>query len=87
MAESARSQLGDIDERYAGPALSPQRGTLERAAADLAPAEADVRLGVPAGRTDLTLWLASEAAWAGSIVAAEPASLYSPSRLARAGPG
>ena len=85
MVESARSQLGDIDERYAGTALAPERAALQRAAADLASAEADARHGLPAARTDLTLWLASEPAWAGPVVAAEAASLYSPHTLALAG--
>jgi hypothetical protein len=85
MVESARSQLGDIDERYAGSALAAERAALQRAAADLAPAEADARHGVAAAKTDLTLWLAGEAAWARPVVAAEPASLYSPRMLALAG--
>ena len=84
MVESARSQLGDIDERYAGDALAVERGALQRAAADLAPAEADARHGLAAAKTDLTFWLAGEPAWARPVVAAETASLYNPHELALA---
>ncbi|MEJ0065203.1 MAG: hypothetical protein WDM85_06940 [Caulobacteraceae bacterium] len=85
MVEAARSQLGDIDERYAGPALAPQRAALERAGADLAVAEADARRLAPGARADLTIWLADEPAWSRSVLAAEPASLYDPRRLSLAG--
>jgi hypothetical protein len=84
MVEAARSQLGDIDERYAGPALEPQRAALERAGADLAAAEANARRVTPSAKADITIWLADEPAWARSVLAAEPASLYSPAQLSRA---
>ena len=84
MVESARSQLGDIHERYAGADLAAERDALQRAAADLASAEADARQGVPAAKTDLTLWLADEPAWAKPVIAAERASLYSSPELALA---
>jgi hypothetical protein len=86
MVESARTQLGDVDERYASPALAPQRAALERAAADLAAPESDARRGAAAGATAaLTAWLAGEPGWAPGVVAAGPASLYDPAQLARAG--
>ncbi|MGH6955714.1 MAG: hypothetical protein ACREEW_03505, partial [Caulobacteraceae bacterium] len=82
--ESARSQLGDIDERYAGAGLARQRATLERASLDLAGAEADTRRDVRAARADLVIWLADEPAWAAPVAAAAPASLYDPAKLASA---
>jgi len=85
MVESARSQLGDIDERYAAPALAPQRAALERAAADLAAAESDARRGAPSAAASLTAWLAGEPSWSRIVVSAESASLYDPAVLARAG--
>jgi hypothetical protein len=84
MIEAARSQLGDIDERYAGDDLAAVRRTLAIAAADLAAAEADARKTPPGARQALTLWLAREPAWAPAVLAAEPRSLYAPPRLATA---
>jgi hypothetical protein len=82
MVEAARSQLGDIDERYAG-LVGPHR-VLAQAALDLAAAETAARHDPPAARADLTLWLAAEPAWTPQILAAEPRSLYNPVRLAEA---
>jgi hypothetical protein len=84
MVEAARSQLGDIDERYPGPSLAPQRRDLELAAEDLAAAEAAARRDLPAARADLAVWLQAEPGWARDVIAAEPASLYDPTRLAEA---
>jgi hypothetical protein len=84
MLEAARSQLGDIDERYAGPALAPVRRSLELAASDLAGAAADARRNAVAPRTDLVIWLADEPHWSAQVTAAEPASLYNPARVAAA---
>jgi hypothetical protein len=85
MVESARSQLGDIHERYAVPSLGRQSAALERAAADLAAAESDARRGAASAPAALTGWLAGESRWSSSVVAAEPASLYNPTTLALAG--
>ena len=82
MVESARSQLGDIDERMAGGDLAPQRAALERAAADLAAPESDARRGSPSAAPALTAWLADEPHWAAGVVAAAPQSLYQPAKLA-----
>jgi hypothetical protein len=82
MIESARSQLGDIDERYAGPDLAAERGLLERAARDLGAAEAEAQRGAgsQAGE-DLTLWLAAAPRWEAPVRAAAGGSLYDPRRL------
>jgi hypothetical protein len=84
MIEAARSQLGDIDERYPGDALAPVRSRLALASGDLAAAEASARADPDAARTDLVIWLQAEPGWSGGVTAAEPASLYNPARLAAA---
>ena len=84
MVEAARSQLGDIHERYAGPALAGQRAALERAGADLAAAESDARRDAPSAKADIIIWITGEPAWARAVLAAEPASLYSPPQLSSA---
>jgi hypothetical protein len=85
MAEAARSQLGDVNERYAGPDLAPQRRDLAVAAVDLAAAEAAVRRDPTAGAAALTLWLARSRAWAPQVIEAQGRSLYDPRHLAAAG--
>ena len=84
MVASARSQLGDVDERYPGPDLAQARAALRAASDPLAPAEVDARAGRWGAAEDLTLWLAAEPGWAGAVIAAEPRSLYDPARLAEA---
>jgi hypothetical protein len=82
MLEAARSQLGDVNERFQGAGEAAQ--TLQRQAADLAAAEADARGGRAGARAALVAWLAAEPGWARGIVAASPASLYNAQRLAQA---
>jgi hypothetical protein len=84
MVEAARSRLGDIDEREADPSLASLRRTLALASLDLAAAEAAARRDLAAARRDLVLWLAREPQWAPAVIAAGPASLYNPARLAAA---
>ena len=82
MIEAARSQLGDIDERYAGAALAPVRRTLALASAELDAAQADARRDPAAARAALIIWLAREPGWSPAVLAAEPQSLYAQARLA-----
>ncbi len=82
MIEAARSQLGDIDERYRGDALAPQRRALALASADLDAAEADARRDPATARAALIIWLAKAPEWSNAVAAAEPQSLYAPARLA-----
>jgi len=84
MTEAARSQLGDIDERYAGPDLAVQRQALALAAIDLAAAEDAIRRDPKAGGAALSLWLARSQAWAPALIAAQSRSLYDLGVLARA---
>jgi hypothetical protein len=84
MVASARSQLGDIDERYADAGLADPRQALERAAADLAAAQADARRGAASARSDLIIWLAAEPTWSRGVITDESDSLYEPRQLAEA---
>lgn len=85
MIEAARSRLGDIDERYAGPALAEQRRTLALASTQLAAIQADATRDPAAASVPLTIWLVHESGWSPSVLAAEPQSLFAPARLAAAG--
>jgi hypothetical protein len=82
MIEAARSQLGDIDERYHAPTLAPQRRALALASTELDAAQADARQRPAAARAALVIWLAKAPGWTKGVVAAEPQSLYAPARLA-----
>ena len=82
MIEAARSQLGDIAERYPGEALAPQRRALALASAELDAAQADATRNTATARAALVIWLAREPAWSATVLAAEPQSLYAPARLA-----
>jgi hypothetical protein len=86
MIEAARSQLGDIDERYDTPALAPQRRALALVSAELDAAQSHVlgpdgRRNPAAARAALVIWLAKAPAWSNAVLAAEPQSLYAPVRL------
>jgi hypothetical protein len=82
MIEAARSQLGDIDERYRGEALTPVRQALALASSELDAAEADAVPRPDAARAALVIWLAKAPGWSGAVIAAEPQSLYAAPRLA-----
>ena len=82
MIEAARSQLGDIDERYAGAPLTPVRRTLALASAELDAAQSDALRDPAAARAGLVIWLAHAPAWSGAVITAEPQSLYAAARLA-----
>jgi hypothetical protein len=85
MLASARSQLGDIDERYAGPELAPQRAALAQSSLDLAAAQAAARRGDLKGAdADITLWFTHEPALTAMLAKAEPRSLYNRATLAEA---
>jgi hypothetical protein len=82
MIEAARSQLGDIDERYRGEALAPERRALSLASTELDAAQVDVTSRPDQARAALVIWLARAPAWSSAVLAAEPQSLYAPPRLA-----
>jgi len=84
MIEAARSQLGAMSERYAGPDLAAARQGLAVADLDLAAALAAVRTHEPRVSDRLTAWLARSAAWAARLRSQEDRSLYNPIVLAQA---
>ncbi len=81
MVEGARWQLGQIDERYALPALGREQAAIRSAALDLSAALAVAGRGDRAFRDQLVAWLARSPAWVGAIERAEPTSLYAPAVL------
>jgi len=85
MLAGARQQLGLVNERYDTPAAAPSRAALATASADLAAGIAAVRAGDANANVRLTVWLAQEPAWAKTVFAQEPGSLFDPHRLAAAG--
>jgi hypothetical protein len=86
MIEAARSQLGAINERYAGPGLEPQRHALSGADSELALALAATRVNAKAVADDLAAWLERSNVWGAQLAAKERLSLYNPARLARLRP-
>ena len=83
MVESARSQLGDIAERYDAPDLARARQALVIADLDLAAAKSAIerREGHAADR--LAAWLANSAIWSRALEADEPRSLFNEAALGR----
>ena len=82
MVQSARSQLGDIAERYAGADLTATRRRLGQADLDLAAALESVRRPGPTnGRERLATFLARSDGWASAIRRDETRSLYDPGVL------
>lgn len=86
MAESARSVLGAIAERYAP--LAPDERALRLASLDLTAAIAQLRRADPAAGAALAAWLAHSQGWAELLRADEARSYYDRGALAAAtGPG
>lgn len=83
MLLAARSQLGLVNERYAGAALAGDRALLRQADAALAAALATLRRGA-AAEAQLASWRAALPGWRATLAAHETRSLYSPAQLARA---
>ena len=87
MLESARSQLGDIAERYGDRALAPTGRAIAAAARDLTDVIETARRGSPEAPPRLAAWLTRSATWAAPVRRDEGRSLYAPAVLARAAPG
>ncbi len=85
MLASARSALGTIDERYAGPTLAGDRELLRDADLELA----SIQAAVDDGKSDVALriaaWLAKTPRWSRPLARDEPLSLFDASRLAASG--
>jgi hypothetical protein len=81
LAETARSPLGLIYERYDQPDADASRAALHAADLELAAAAQAVRARDPHARDRLVAWLAESRAWAKTVEAEEPGSLFNPKRL------
>ncbi|MGZ5947837.1 MAG: hypothetical protein ACXWKV_14805 [Caulobacteraceae bacterium] len=84
LVASARSRLGLIDERYAGPRLAAERTRLHEADARLAQIQTALRAGRPDAGTQITTWLAASRSLEAGVAARQAASLFDPARLAAA---
>jgi len=84
MTAAARSRLGLIDERFAGPRLDPERGRLRAADGDLAAIQAALRAHDPAAPARMARWLAASRPLEQALAAKAPASLFDAGRLAAA---
>ena len=84
MVASARSRLGLIDERYAGPALARPRAALRAADRRLAEAQDALRGRRPDAPRRLAAWLADSGPLEIRLQARQKASLFNPALLAQA---
>jgi hypothetical protein len=84
MAASARSRLGLVDERFAGPALAAPRRDLRAADAGLAAIQAALRARRPDAPAQMDAWLARSHPLEAELSAKAAASLFDPARLAAA---
>ncbi|MDB5474576.1 MAG: hypothetical protein JWP49_87 [Phenylobacterium sp.] len=84
MIASARSRLGLIDERFAGPALSAERRQVRAADRRLAQAQDALRARHPDVPAALDAWLRDSRGLEARLAAKAPASLFDPRRLTQA---
>ena len=84
MIQAARARLGDVAERYAGPALASERHGLERSSLDLGAIEDQIRRAQPGTGERLALWLTRGRPLRAALVRLEGRSLYDRGRLAAA---
>ena len=82
MLASARSALGMIDERYAGPALDHDRQLLRDADLELAAIQDAVDTGNSNATLRIAAWLAKTPRWSTPLEHDEPQSLFNAARLA-----
>ena len=83
LLSSARTALGEIDERFDGPALADARTRLRRADRNLLAIQQAIDAHAPDVPLHLASWRAAEPAWAAPLARAEAASLFNPQLLAR----
>lgn len=81
MLAAARARLGLIDERLEGGRFADLRGRLRAASAGLAAAQDVLREGRDPPDHDFARWLADSRPLEAALVAAQPASLFNPTRL------
>jgi hypothetical protein len=81
MLASARSALGQIDERYATPELKQLRTGLREADGELAAVQVAVDAGNKDASLRITTWLAKVPRWAAPLQTSESQSLFDRARL------
>ncbi|HEV2530453.1 hypothetical protein [Phenylobacterium sp.] len=84
MLASARTRLGLIDERFAGPALSPSRQQIRAADRRLADLQDAIRAHRPDVTARLDGWLSDSRRLEAQLSAKAAASLFNPARLTQA---
>ena len=84
MVASARSRLGMIDERFAGPTLARPRAALRAADRRLDDLQTALRERRPGAERRITAWLAASPGLQRQLAASEKTSLFDPARLAQA---
>ena len=84
MTAAARSRLGLIDERFAAPALAPERRRLRTADTELAAIQTALRSRDAAAPARIDRWLAASRPLEQALAKKSPASLFDPARLASA---
>jgi hypothetical protein len=84
MLASARTRLGLIDERFAGPRLAASRAALRAADQRLARAQQGLRVGRAGVAAELDAWLAESRPLEARLAAQAGASLFDPARLTEA---
>jgi hypothetical protein len=84
MVASGRSRLGLIDERFVGAGLAPDRARLHDADLRLAQIQAALRDKRPEAGAEISAWLTASRPLEAALAAKQPASLFSPARLAAA---
>ena len=83
MVEAARSRLGLVNERYAGPELEPERRSLAGADRNLSDILSRIRAGDPGASRGLDAWLARSNDWSAALQRRARLSLYDAARLRR----
>jgi len=83
LLSAARAALGEIDERFDGPALAGARTRLRRADRDLLAIQQAIDDHAPDVPLRLASWRAAEPLWAAALARAEAVSLFNPQILAR----
>ena len=86
MVQAARARLFLVDERYAGPALKPERDRLRAADRALAGIAEALRRDAPDARARLARWRDDARPLEQALARQAPRSLFDPRRLAAATP-
>jgi len=83
LLSAGRTALGEIYERFDGPALADARTRLRRADRGLLAIQQAIDAHAPDVPLRLASWRTAEPAWAAPLARAEPASLFNPELIER----